>query len=118
MSLISRDEFLKPLEVAKEKVDLPEFGEGKHCIVWGFNAKERTDFELSLQNRKGKLNLQQVRERLIVASVRDEQGNPLFTQDDVAAIGNQSSTVVQRIFDVAMRLSGFSDSDVESLAKN
>lgn len=118
MSLISRSEFLKPLQVPRERVDLPEFGPDKHCIVWGFNAKERTDFELSLQTSKGKLNLKQVRERLIVACVRDEQGNKLFTADDIEAIGEQSSQVVQRIFNVAMRLSGFSDSDVEKLAGN
>jgi len=38
--------------------------------------------------------------------------------EDIAAIGQQRADVIERIVNVAQRLSGFSNADIEATAKN
>ena len=47
-----------------------------------------------------------IREKLVALTVVDSQGNPEFTEDDVAMLSKQSSAVIVRLFDAARRLSG------------
>lgn len=119
--VISRDAFLKPIPVEKEDVPVPEFGNGACVPVWGLTARERAVFEKQFQNKNGKsvdARTQQVRERLLVACCRNDDGTPMFTVDDIRLLGDQSVVVVERIVEVALRLAGMKNDDVEALAKN
>jgi len=42
----------------------------------------------------------------------------VFTQQDVAALGELSAAALDRVFDVASRLSGLNPEDVEAMTKN
>jgi hypothetical protein len=70
--------------------------------------------------RKGRqvLRLNNLRAHLVSLSVVDEQGQRLFTEQDIEALGSKSCSALQRIWNVARRLSGLSDEDVEELTKN
>lgn len=121
MTVVTRELFLSPSKVPTERVPLPEFGEGAYINVHGMTAKARGQFEQQFQTKGGKQSarrLQEVRQRLLVACCRDDEGNPVFTPDDIDAIGEQSSAVVERIVNVAMRLCGMKDDDIETLAGN
>jgi len=116
---ISREAFLRPIAVPVEVVQVPELG--GTVKVKGMTARGRSEFEKQMQTANGKPSKSrqaEVRERLIVASCVDDAGNLIFTDDDVAAIGNQSAAIVERIVNVAMRLCGMTTSDVEEIAKN
>lgn len=121
MSIATRDELLGLKKRRQERVELPELGNGHYVNVVGFTLKERTEFELSMQGDRGKPSKskhQQIRERLIVATCRDDEGNPIFTEDDIGSLGDGDVTVLSRIADAALRVTGFSDADVEELAGN
>ena len=121
MGLISAEQLRAPLPRKIERVELPEFGDDSHVFVRGMTAREKGKFETSLQGRKGKQDKQrvlEVRERLVVATACDAEGNAIMTADDVSDLGQQDSAIVSRLFDVAMRLCGMSDDDVEELAGN
>lgn len=121
MPSITRDQFLAPAAVPVEKVLLPELGDGAYVNVHGMTAKERGVFERQFQTKAGKTNqrrTQEVRERLIVACCRDDNGQPIFTDDDVEVIGNQQAAMCERIVNVAMTICGMRDADIEDLAKN
>ena len=116
---LTREQLLTPVAVAKEEVFIPELNDS----VWvkGMTAAERSKFERTFQTPDGKSNKRrtlQVRERLCIASCVDENGAVLFTQDDIDALGRQSGSVIERIVNVAQRLCGMSDQDVEDMAKN
>ncbi len=64
------------------------------------------------------MNLQNIRAKLVALTVVDEQGNRIFKDEDVKWLGNKSAAALDRIFEVAQRLSGLRDEDVEELAKN
>lgn len=119
MTLITRELLLKPITVPTEDVPVPELGGDAVVRLRGMTAGQRTRFEQQFQGKGGKQrNIQQLRERLLVQTVVGEDGEPLLTLDDVAAISQQSAVVVERLVNVAMRLCGMSDTDVESLVGN
>lgn len=58
------------------------------------------------------------RERLIVQSVVDADGNRLFTDDDVEMLAGKCNAAINTIYEMAVGLSGISDAEVEETAKN
>ena len=107
---LDRNALLKPIERKTEQVELPEFGEGQFVTVYGMNAKEKNAHDSALMNRKftgldpAKVKTQ--KERMVICCVRDDEGKQIFQPQDVEALGNWPSDVLNRIFDVANKLSG------------
>ena len=119
MSLLTRDAILAAPDMLTEEVPVPEWG--GTVLVRGLTGTERDAFEEEMVTGKGKnrdVNLSNFRARLIVKSVVDKAGKRLFTQADMVALGGKSAAAIQRVFQVAMRLSGMSEEDVEELTKN
>ena len=120
MALLSREAILAASDLKTEEVAVPEWGGA--VLVRGLTGAERDVYEQSVLTGKGKnrdVNLKNARAKLIAMSVIDESGNRLFnTGADVEALGKKSAAAIQRVFEVAQRLSGLSDSDVEELAGN
>lgn len=112
-------EKLRDVKLPIEKLEVPEWGE----TVWvrTVTAEERDAFEAASVKGKGKnreANLHNIRARMAALTLCDEAGQPLFTPADAAFLGTQSAKVLGCIYDVATRLNGWSDEDVEELAKN
>ena len=102
-----------------EDVEVPEWG--GTVRVRGMTGTERDKFEAAVVEMKGKkttMNMENFRARLAAKTIIDEDGKRLFHDSHIKALGAKSATALQRVFDVAQRLSGFSDEDVEELAKN
>jgi hypothetical protein len=59
-----------------------------------------------------------IRARTAAACICDDQGARLFSDADVAELGQKSAAALDRIFDVAMRLNRISKKDVDDLEKN
>lgn len=75
---------------------------------------------LWIEGADGKLryNRQDYASKLVALSAINPEGERLFKDGDVTAIGLQSSEVVQRLAIVAERLSGLQAKQVESAAGN
>lgn len=104
-----------------EEVPVPEWGGS--VFVRELSAADRDAFETSslLLGRKGEVkgtNLVNMRARLAVLTICDEDGQRLFGEEDVVALGEMSASALQRVFEMAQRLSGFTDKDMEELEKN
>ena len=52
------------------------------------------------------------------ASLVDVDGNRLFTEKDVVALGNTSAASLNKAFTIARLISGITDTDVEESVKN
>jgi hypothetical protein len=119
--LLSRENFLSYTGVPSEDVRIPELEDGSGPVyvrVRGLTGKERDRYEESLVVGKGKnatVNARNARAKLAVLSCIDDQGNRLFSDADVAWLGEKSAIALERIFDVARRLSGLTDTDVKEL---
>lgn len=115
---LTRDAILNASDIETEEIEVPEWG--GVVRVRGLSGTERDQFEQSMVEKRGKkreVNLANVRARLIALSVVDAQGNRLFGDADVAALGRKSAAALERVFDVARRLSGLNDEDVDELAQ-
>ena len=116
---MNRDKFFGTAKPQAVSVPMPETGEGESVLVWPLTAKEWTAFQAA-QQTNGKPNklADLVRERLVVACVRDESGQPLFTVDDISALGEMPAGMIERIVNAALKLIGITGADAETFAKN
>lgn len=117
--LLSRDDILNAQDLPTERVAVPEWG--GEVLVRGLTAAERDAFEASIVKRRGQkteMDLRNMRARLVAMCVVDEQGNRLFSDQDVEALGRKSASALDRIFEVAQRLSGLRPEDVEELGNS
>jgi len=113
---LTREAILKAQDLPQEEVYVPEWG--GYVRVRGLTAAERDALESTMLQTNGQVRLENFRARLVAMSIVDEEGNRLFSDEDVDALGRKSAAALQRVFDVAMRLSGLRAEDVEELAKN
>lgn len=125
MAILTRDQILAAQDRTSEVVSIPEWG--GDVLVRGLSGKERGQFEIWATqahiNEQGKLEQGQatldlvamMRVRLVSLCVVTEAGIRAFTDDDVEALAEKSSGPIERVFDVASRLSGLSKEDAGTL---
>lgn len=119
MGLLTKDQIFAADDIKSERVAVPEWG--GDVLVRGLTGAQRDAWESSLTVRKGKImvpNMTNFRARLVVMCVVDETGKPVFHQGDVDQLAGKSGAALDRLYDVAARLSGITEGDVEDLAKN
>lgn len=115
---LSRDEILAAKKTfVTRSVDVPELG-GK-VIVKELSGKELDAYQSSLVQMRGKEavpNTTNLRAKLVVRSLVDEDGKRLLTDQDTNALGDLPGRVLNRLYDVAAELSGISEEESEELA--
>jgi hypothetical protein len=126
--VLSRDAILRADDIVTEWVSVREWAppgatnpEAYGVYVRGMTAGERDALESSMLTNKGQPNterLAQFRSRLLILSVVDEAGRKVFQAGDVRAVSQKSMAAVERVLDVARRLSGMTEEDVEELTGN
>ena len=119
MSLLSKTAILAAQDLQTEDVEVPEWGGAVR--VRSFTGRERDAFEASMvrgDGRDRKVDLTNMRARLVGLTVIDETGQRLFTDDEVDLLGAKSGAALDRVFAVAQKLNGLSGADVEELSKN
>lgn len=119
MSVLSRDAILGASDRPTRNVEVPEWG--GTVMVRGLTGAERDAYEASMVQAspggKVRTNLRNIRARLVALTCVDEDGARLFTDGDVEALGDKSAVAMERVFDVARKLSGLTEDDVEELAE-
>ena len=119
MNYLSRDAILNVVDLDYEDVQVPEWG--GTVRVRGLTGSERDKYEASVMQRKGKryeLVMADARAKLVALTVVDEEGNRLFSDSDVKALGQKNAAPLNRIFSTSQRLSGLSNEDIEELTEN
>lgn len=117
MTILTRDTILAAQDLARETVPTPEWGGS--VIVQAFTGAKREAFTGRLSfGPDGKLETTGYRASLLVYALVDEQGQPLFTEGDIAALSEKSSAVLDRLFTVAERLNAIGAQALEAAAKN
>lgn len=119
MALLSKDDIFGADDLTYEDVEVPEWGGTVRIRV--MTGAERNRFEQSVITRRGKhtdLNLDAIREKLIALCVVDENGERIFDESDIPALGEKNAAALTRIFDACQRLNGLTEADVDELAGN
>jgi len=116
--ILNRKEVLLANDIVKELVHIPEWG--GDVYVRGMSGEARDKFEMLILQTNGKskkANTENFRAKLASMTVCDENGDLLFTEDDVKELAKKSAAALQRIFIVAQRLSRIGNEDVKELAE-
>lgn len=116
---LSREDILTASDIVKEDCYVPEWG--GTVRVRGLTGNERDKYEQSIVTMKGRTlvpKLTGAMARLVSLSVIDEDGGLEFSEEDVIALGRKSAGGLQRVYEVARRLSGLSEQDMEDLVGN
>ena len=120
MVILGKAEILEAVDIVTEEVAVPEWAGS--VLVKAMTGAERDAFEESVLRKSAaggyETIMTNMRAKLLVRTLVDADGEQLFAAEDVAALGEKSAEVLDRLFDVASRLSGVSADDVEELAKN
>ena len=123
-SYLGRDAILRATALKTEEVRVPEWLDPETgadmVLVRELRGRERDEWEASLAVMRGKSMVPDVanmRAKLVARSVVGDDGEPVFTQQDVAALGELSAAALDRVFEVASRLSGLSEADLEEMGK-
>jgi hypothetical protein len=113
--MLTRDQILAS-ELPDELVDVPEWG-GK-VRVRGLSAEdmEKNDRSLMEQGQDGTyrpkselpLNMNTA---FVVRCVVNDDGTPMFSEEDVEVLAKKSGAAIQRVWKVARRLSGRGDEE-------
>lgn len=116
MGLLSKKDILDSNDCETKTIEVPEWGGDVNIATMTGFARDR--FEASILGKSGGMNTQNIRAKLVAACLVDDSGELVFNETDIAKLGKKSCSALDRIFTEAQKLNGFSNDDVEELAKN
>jgi hypothetical protein len=102
-------------DLPREPVDVPwELG-GAKLYVRGLTSKEK-DAWVARSSPNGEFRwTRNLTADLVVATLVDETGARIFTDDDAEALGEKDGQTMTELFNVAMRLSGLTEEAAEAV---
>jgi hypothetical protein len=113
MNILSKDAILAADDLPRETVNVPEWG--GEVLVRTMSGTDRDAFEASLLEKDGRM--ENVRARLVALTLCDAQGDRLFDDSEIAALGRKSARALDRVFSVAQRLNGIGVEQVDTAKK-
>jgi hypothetical protein len=121
---LSRSGILAADDIETEKVPVPEWGDD--VIIRGLTGEELDAYQASRRQFRNAGTPQQelifvqdnARASLLVKCLVDEHGERLFTDQDAGDLGMKNGKVLDKLYDVAARLSGLSGEEQEVLEGN
>jgi len=115
--MLTKEQILGANDLVKESVGVPEWG--GEVWVRGMTGSARSQYEESIYdaNHKG-IKLFNIHAKLAAAAICDESGKLLFSQHEIEQLGQKSACALDRIAEVALRLSRLRAEDVDDLRGN
>lgn len=114
--MLTRDQILEANDSKREEVIVQEWG--GTVLIATMSGKARDAWEQSLVGEGGKLNIENVRARLVAYTAVDEHGNRLFKNEDIEALGRKSAAALDRCAKVAQKLNLLTEKDMEDAKGN
>jgi hypothetical protein len=119
---LSAEDILNADDLQREDVSVPEWG--GVVLVQGMTGTDRDRFEAQMMNEsmsgvaKDKA-LDQYRARLAAFCLVTPDGKRMYRSDaEIKRLGGKNAQALTRVVEVASRLSGLTDGDVEELTGN
>ena len=124
MTLLNVDDIVASQDKEYEDVDVPEWGGTVRIAT--MSGEDRDRWELSMMQaddsseRGFKLNFDAYsRVRLVAMCLVDDNFNRIFvTKEQIERLSQKSGKVMDLLYDVAQRVNGITDEDIDDLEKN
>ena len=124
MTLLNFDDIVDSQDKEYQDVDVPEWGGTVRIAT--MSGEDRDRWELSMMQaddsseRGFKLNFDAYsRVRLVAMCLVDDNFNRIFvTKEQIEKLSQKSGKVMDLLYDVAQRVNGITESDIDDLEKN
>lgn len=119
--LLTKEHILASHDLKTRDIEVSEWG--GTIRVSQISAADRIALQMMALDDKGKPRTPEEATRLmtiglLTMSIVDESGVPLFTRDDIVALGKKNSDAIDKVFSVADEINGISTQMTEKLRKN
>lgn len=112
-----REQILTCPDIRREEIRVEEWQ--ATLQIKGLTGKERAQLLSSAIGKDGRTNFERIYPELVILTACDpETGKPVFERADRDALNEKSGAALERIAQVAMRLSGLSAAAIEDAEKN
>lgn len=119
MALLNKQQIFDAQDHEFKEVAVPEWG--GDVRLRSLTGAERDKYESSLarMGKNGQMipDMVNARARLVALTAVDENGNRVFTDQDVLKLGTKSSKALDRLFEQSSQLSGISEQDMEKMVE-
>ncbi len=109
--MLKRDDILKAQDLRSIDIDVPEWGGS--VKIQTMTGAARQIFQNSVNKKSGVPD--NMMERLIIATVIDDNGEPLFIPSDIPALAKKSAVALTRVFEAAAELNGLTAKAVDEI---
>ena len=109
MATLTKQDILNSQDFELIELEIPEWG-GK-VYLRPFSLEQRERLEVAQKNPDATVH--SLMGLTVAMSICDEDGNLLFTPDDVDTLKQKSSKAIQDIFSSVTELNGFSDKNAD-----
>lgn len=114
--LLTKAAILESHDVHLESVFVPEWSGTINVRV--MSGLERDRWEGRLLDIEKTKSYDNLRATLVAMTACDADGNRLFDDSDITALGNKSAAALSRVYEVALRVNALTQAVREELAKN
>lgn len=121
-SYLGKSDILNANDDAYEDVQVPEWG--GVVRVRRLSAAEKDAFEASIMDirqERGRVverpNLVNMRSKLVARCIVDAEGQLVFDESDIPALGRKSGAALDRVVAAAKRLNRMTDADLQELVQ-
>ncbi len=118
--MLDKNAILAANDLKTQDVEVTEWG--GTVRVRTMSGREREQFMVAVSEGEAIVDPNQrigeLMRRLLVTTLVGEDGQRLFTDEDVDALADKSAEVLQRLFTVAQSLNGFGIKATDDIAKN
>ena len=115
MGCLSKKKILDANDLPREKVFVPEWADGDedaYVIVRALTAKEQDEFDRLIfkgamtEGSAPEIDTTNYRAKRAIFCLCDDEGQALFTLEDLPALSGKSAKAMQRVLEVDQRLNG------------
>ena len=110
------EEILALDDMHREVVKVPEWQDAE-IPVGSMTARERAEIERLYSTKKAATDTAGFRVAVLSRSLKNGSG-PWATEEQIGKLMDKNAAAVERLFEAACRVNGFSNADVETLEGN
>jgi hypothetical protein len=114
MGLLNKEQILSSNDRNFIDIDVPEWGGTVRISVLTGSDREKIEAEFANIGKDKYI----VRAMCVALSVVDENGNAIFSKEDLQALNQKSWKALDKIVNRIKELNGIGDEQVEAIAKN
>lgn len=115
MAMLTKKEILSANDRSTIVMEVPEWG--GEITLGSMSSQDRDRYEEILTSPKSD-KYDNIVAQFVAKSIMDENGDRVFEESDIIALGKKSGKVMLRVFMEARKLNDLTEEDVQEKAKN